>query len=196
MVFLDFVVAGLLVGVLLGGKMMRLASLPIRSLWLAYAAIALQVIAFPSGVLLWSTPDLVARVLWLGSYALLGALVVRNWRVPGIAVIGVGQACNLIAIIANRGLMPVTRSALKREDLSYHLHNNSVSLAHPHVGWLVDRWAVPGWMPLGNVYSIGDLVIGIGVLTTLVIAMRPPLITDRQLVSRIPSSVRQTFTGS
>jgi hypothetical protein len=31
-------------------------------------------------------------------------------------------------------------------------------------------------VPLGNVYSVGDIAIGLGVLATLVIAMRPPLV--------------------
>ena len=175
MVFLDFVVAGLLLGLVLGGSFASLAGLCIRSLWLAYAAIALQVAGFPSGMFPWSTPDIVARVLWLVSYALLAVLVLRNRRVPGIVVVGIGQASNLIAILANRGLMPVRRTALDAAGISYHLHNNSISAAHPHVAWLIDRWAVPGWLPLGNVYSIGDIIIGIGVLVTLVVAMRPPL---------------------
>lgn len=187
MVFLDFVAAGLLLGMLLGGSITSLASLRIRSLWLAYAAIALQVVAFPSGLLPWSTPDGIARVLWLVSYALLAALVLRNCRVPGIAVIGMGQACNLIAIIANRGHMPVTRNALDGAGLSYHLRNNSIWLDHPHVSWLVDRWAVPGWLPLGNVYSAGDVLIGIGVLATLVIAMRPRLFVRRSLAATTSS---------
>jgi hypothetical protein len=172
-VFLDFVPAGLLAGFLLGGRIQELARFRIRSLWLAYAAIALQVVAFPSGVLPWSTPDRVASVLWLCSYALLTALVVRNGRIPGIAIIGAGQACNLIAIIANGGHMPVTRGALDGAGLTYELRNNSIALAHPHLSWLVDRWAVPAWVPLGNVFSIGDVVIGFGVLVTLAVAMRP-----------------------
>jgi hypothetical protein len=172
MVFLDFVPAGLFLGVLLGGSLKELARFRVRSLWLAYVAIAVQVLAFPSGVLPWSTPDRLARLLWLLSYAFLAALVVRNWRTPGIVLIGAGQACNLVAIIANGGHMPVTRGALDGAGLSYDLRNNSIALAHPHLSFLVDRWSVPGWVPLGNVYSIGDVVIGLGVLATLVIAMR------------------------
>ena len=73
--------------------------------------------------------------------------------------------------------MPVTPEALDRAGLSYQLRNNSISFVHPHLVWLVDRWAVPGWLPLGNVFSVGDVVIGVGVLATVVIAMRPRLFT-------------------
>lgn len=175
MVLLDFAVAGLIVGFALGGSTRGLASLRVRFLWLAYVGIALQVAAFPSGVLPWSMPEAVAKALWLGSYLALGTLILANVRIHGLALIGIGQACNLIAILANHGLMPVTRGALDSAGLSYHLKNNSVAVVHPHLAWLVDRWAVPSWLPLGNVYSIGDVAIGIGVFVTIVIAMRPRL---------------------
>ena len=174
MVFVDFVPVGILAGALLGGSLRRLVDFHLRSLWLAFAAIGLQVIAFPSGVFPWSTPDSVARALWLASYALLGALVIRNYRVAGVAIVGLGQLLSLIAILANSGHMPATREALDGAGLSYHLKNNSVSLTHPHASWLVDRWAAPGWLPLGNVYSVGDVVIALGVVVTLVLAMRRP----------------------
>jgi hypothetical protein len=174
-VLLDFVVAGLLVGLVLGGSPRRLANLRVRFLWLAYVGIALQVAAFPSGVLPWSMPESVAKGLWLGSFAALGALIAANIRIPGLALIGVGQACNLVAILANHGLMPVTRGALDAAGIAYHLRNNSIQVVQPHVAWLVDRWAVPSWLPLGNVYSVGDVAIGIGVLLTIVVAMRPRL---------------------
>jgi hypothetical protein len=174
MVFLDFLPAGILLGFLLGGSVSGLVDLlGIRSLWLAYAAITLQIVAFPSGVFPWSTPDGVARGLWLASYVLLAALVIRNRAVQGVLLIGFGQACFVIAVVANGGHMPVTRGALAASGRSYDLHNNSISLVHPHLSWLVDRWAVASWAPFGNVYSIGDYLIGTGLLVTLVVAMGP-----------------------
>jgi hypothetical protein len=35
----------------------------------------------------------------------------------------------------------------------------------------VDRWAAPSWVPFGNVFSVGDLLIAIGVVVTLAAAM-------------------------
>jgi hypothetical protein len=179
MVLLNFVAAGLVLGLVLGGSLRRLGQLRVRALWLAYLAVALQVAAFPSGVLPWSTPGGVASALWLVSYGALGALIVANRRVAGLAVVGVGQACNVVAIVANGGLMPVTRGALRDAGLDYDLRNNSISAVHPHLSWLVDRWAVPTWLPLGNVYSVGDVIIGLGVLLAIVIAMRPRLLHGR-----------------
>jgi hypothetical protein len=179
MVLLNFVAAGLVLGLVLGGSLRRLGQLRVRALWLAYLAVALQVAAFPSGVLPWSTPGGVASALWLVSYGALGGFIVANHRVAGLAVVGVGQACNVVAIVANDGLMPATRGALRDAGLDYHLRNNSISAVHPHLSWLVDRWAVPTWLPLGNVYSVGDVIIGLGVLLAIVIAMRPRLLPGR-----------------
>ena len=111
MVFLDFAAVGLLAGLLLGGSVGNLGSLRVRWLSLAYVGLGLQVLAFPSGLLPWSTSAGAARVLWLASYVVLGAFVLRNVRLPGVALIGVGQLCNLAAITANGGDMPVTQRA-------------------------------------------------------------------------------------
>ena len=176
MVFLDCVLVALVLGVLLGGSPTALGELRARRLWLAYAAIALQVAAFPSAVLPWTTPDSVARVLWLASYALLIAMILQNRHLHGIAIVGAGLVCNLVAIIANGGLMPVTDDALRGAGLSYDQRNNSISLARPHLDWLIDRFAVPGWLPLGNVFSVGDALIGAGIIVVIVLAMRPRLL--------------------
>ena len=54
------------------------------------------------------------------------------------------------------------------------MHNNSIEVVRPHLAALVDRWAVPTWIPLGNVYSVGDVLIAIGVFLAIVAAMRAP----------------------
>jgi hypothetical protein len=176
MVYLNSVLVALALGILLGGSPAALGELRLERLWLAYAAIGLQVIAFPSNVLPWTTPDLVARGLWLFSYALLIAMILRNRHLRGIMILGAGLTCNLVAIIANRGLMPVTDDAQRGAGLSYDISNNSVSLTDPHLTALVDRFAAPGWLPLANVYSVGDVLIGIGIVIVIVLAMRPRLL--------------------
>jgi Family of unknown function (DUF5317) len=108
------------------------------------------------------------------SYALLLALLVRNARLLGMPLVALGLLSNLVAILANGGLMPVRPSALAAAHLSYSAHNNSIEVVRPHLAALVDRWAVPNWIPLGNVYSIGDVLIAIGVFLAIVAAMRAP----------------------
>ena len=40
--------------------------------------------------------------------------------------------------------------------------NNSGILAHPQLAWLGDVLAVPAGVPLANVFSIGDVLILVG----------------------------------
>jgi Family of unknown function (DUF5317) len=180
MVYLNFTIAGLACGLLLGGKLSTLGRLPVRHLELAYAAVALQVAAFPSNVLPWSTPDSVARPLWLCSYTLLLALVYLNRRITGFILVGVGIVSNLTAILSNGGLMPAKPSALRAAGVSFNLHNNSVKIAQPHLAWLVDRFAWPTWLPLANVFSVGDILIGLGLLAIILAGMQP------RLLARVP----------
>jgi hypothetical protein len=177
-VFVDVVVVALLVGTLAGGRLATLADTPIKGMPLAFAAIALQVVAFPSGVLPWAVSSSAARVLWLVSYALLLAMLVVNRRLFGLPIVAAGLLSNLAAILANGGLMPVRASALAAAHRIYSEHNNSVALVRPHLGALVDRWAVPHWIPLGNVYSVGDVLIAIGIFLAVVAAMRSTRASD------------------
>jgi hypothetical protein len=185
-VYLNFTVAGLVCGLLLGGRLGALGGLHVRRLWLAYAAVALQIAAFPSELLPWSTPTNLARALWLASYALLLTLVFTNRRVRGFGLIGAGIVSNLIAILSNGGLMPAKRSALRAAGVSFNLRNNSVTLARPHVAWLIDRFAWPHWLPLANVFSVGDILIGLGLVIVIVVGMQP------RLLARVPFFAQRT----
>lgn len=171
MVLAEAAVAGILLGLLSGGHLGALAELRIRRVELVYAAILLQIGAFPSGVLPWSTPDRIARGLWLTSFALLIGFAVANRAVRGVALVFAGIVCNLAAVLANGGLMPASPHAIRAAGLTSGLHNNSISTVQPHLAWLTDRWAVPEWVPWGNVFSVGDALIAAGIVVTVVLAM-------------------------
>jgi hypothetical protein len=105
------------------------------------------------------------RVLHIGSYALAAVFVVANRRIPGMRVLALGATLNLIAIVANNGVMPASGSALRtagRLSSSTDFVNSAV-LPHPRLLFLGDIFAVPQSVPLANVYSIGDICIAIGV---------------------------------
>ena len=174
MVFLNVALLGLVAGKLLGGQLRNLAGTQIRGTWLVFAAVALQLVAFPSDALPWSTPTGVAKGLWLVSYALLITMIVRNRSLPGALIVGAGLACNLVAILANGGLMPVRRGALAASGGNYHVHNNSIQVVQPHLSFLVDRWGAPHWLPLANVFSVGDVLIAVGTVVAIVAAMKAP----------------------
>ena len=153
---------GLTVSTLVGGSLRALAELKLRATWLFYAALVLQVAAFPFRPLPWHTSDRAATLLWIASYALLIGAAALNRRVPGVVIVFVGMACNLAAVLSNGGHMPVRPSAMRAAGYDYVVHANSAALAHPHLSLLIDRWAAPSWIPGANVFSVGDVIIAVG----------------------------------
>ena len=111
MFLLYAVVAGIGIGLLLGGRLSGLAALEIRWPAAIVGGLLVQVVLF--------SPPVAARVgdlgplLYVASTMLVGAAVLRNWRVPGMPLVAVGAACNLAAILANGGSMPAGRAAIE-----------------------------------------------------------------------------------
>jgi hypothetical protein len=172
MFLLPVVLVGVLVGFLLGGRLDRIADVRLRAPWLFYAAIALQLLAFPSLFMPWRASEGIATALSIGSYVCLLAVFLLNRRLTGMPIAGAGMLLNLAAILTNGGHMPALPSAMRDAGLSYTgVHNNSVPEAHPHLVWFVDRWAAPGWVPAGNVFSVGDVLIAVGAIVLVAAAM-------------------------
>jgi hypothetical protein len=148
---------------LFGGRLLRLAQLRVRALWLGPLALALQVVIVtiaPGG-----SPTLHAAIHVL-TYVLIGIFLALNIRIPGAPVIALGALANAIAIVANSGVMPAAREAQRLAGLveGGGFHNSNV-LSHPHLLWLGDIVPVPG--PLPNVLSVGDCIIFTGMLVLL-----------------------------
>ena len=184
MVLLLAVVAAVPLALLLGGRLGRLADLELRSAWLFYAAIGVQVAAFPSGILPWALTDGAATALSLSSYALLIVASIRNRHVTGASIVAGGMLSNLAAILANGNHMPALPSAMAAAGLDFAgVHQNSVAASHPALPWLVDRFAVPQVVPAGNVYSVGDVLIAVGamVLVCAAAGARLPLLRRPRL---------------
>ena len=163
-------VIGLLIAPLLGGSWSTLADVRLRFVAAFYAAIALQVVAFPASALPWRTSDRAAVILWLCSYAVFALAAGANLRTPGMAFVVAGMCSNLLAILTNGGHMPALPSALRAAGLHFQTSRNSMQAASPHFAWLVDRWAVPSWIPWGNVFSVGDVLIAAGGFVFVVVA--------------------------
>jgi hypothetical protein len=155
-------VIGLALAPLLGGRWSRLGDLRLRWVGLFYVAILLQIVAFPISQLPWRTPDRAAVVLWLVSYGLFALGAAANVRIPGVPLIALGMVSNVAAIVANGGHMPALPAALRAAGLHFEQSRNSARMPTPHLAWLVDRWGAPDWVPLANVFSVGDVLIAAG----------------------------------
>ena len=159
------------------GRLTNLADLQIQRPWLALAGIGVQVLII--SVLPGGTAGL-HEAVHMASYALLGAFAWSNRRIPGVPLIMLGGLLNFIAIAANGGVMPAD------PDLAMHLAReagegfvNSGAVENPRLLFLGDVFATPDAWPLYNVYSVGDLVIVLGVLVLLHGVCRSRLVPRR-----------------
>jgi hypothetical protein len=165
------VALGLVVGFVLGGRPAGLGSLSIRWSWLILATMLVQVVLFSAPVTE-RIGDL-GPPIYVASTAVVLVAVLANWRIPGIAIVALGAASNLAAIVANGGFMPAgvgAMAALGRVEEA--VYSNSALLAHPALEPLTDIFYIPRGIPFSNVFSIGDVVIGIGVALAIASAMR------------------------
>ncbi len=161
-----------------GGRLDRLASLRFRWGWLALAGLLVQVVLFSPAAAGLVPPAMTTVVYVLSTAAVLGA-VVRNAGLPGIVIIVVGATANLAAVIANGGVMPTTDAALGLAGLSDAPDvANSAVLPDPVFPLLTDIFALPAWVPLANVFSVGDVLIGVGVVVLLARGMQAPPARD------------------
>jgi hypothetical protein len=166
-VFLVLAVVVALVTVpLAGGRIGRLADVRFRWSSLLFAALALQLAIL---VVVPDWDDRLLRAVHLGTYGMLFMFLWVNRWCPGIWVVAVGGALNSIAIAVNGGVMPAGPAAVRSAGMASNAHGftNSGVLDHPRLLFLGDIWAIPQRWPLANVFSIGDVVVAIGVFAVV-----------------------------
>ena len=161
---------GLLAGWLLGGRLDGLAEIRFRLAPLAIVALLVQVALFSplsDGLTVEA-----GRAIYVASTAIVLVVVVANLRLTGVFLVVAGAASNLAAIVANGGVMPASPEALATVGAAIGAHTYSAVVAHPSVEPLTDIFATPSWVPFANVFSVGDLLIGVGVAVAIASAMR------------------------
>jgi hypothetical protein len=163
------IVVGLLAGLVLGGSLERVPRAGVRWPLLAVVGLALQLLPVPGPQAVW---------LLHGSLLLLLGFAAANLRRGGFALILAGLALNLAVIAANGG-MPVDERAVVasgQQDTLAGLVRDGDGVKHrlagPHTRLLPlgDVIAVPP--PVGQVISVGDVVVDLGIIWFLVAAMR------------------------
>jgi hypothetical protein len=179
---------------LAGGRLGALAEIRPRAVWAVLLAAAIQVgitqIAGGSHEL-----HVVLHVL---SYVLDAYFLFANRRLAGVPLVGVGAALNVLAIVTNAGVMPANAGALRVSGIASRPgFDNSAVLAHPHLAFLGDIIPVPGPWPIGNVLSVGDLIIFIGALVVLHVACGSRLtrLRPRRRSARISRDARGSTAG-
>jgi hypothetical protein len=164
------VIVGLVVGLLSGGSTARLGEMHFA--WAPLIAVGMGV-----QLALFSTPlgdalGPAAPAVYIASNLAVLAAVWRNLAIPGLVLVLVGGASNLLAILVNGGYMPVSPGALAAMGrLPREGYSNSRLIDGVVLGPLTDLFAMPTWVPAANVFSVGDVLIGVGAAIAVVAAM-------------------------
>lgn len=169
MLRLLIIVLVVVAALLRGGSLHNVTTLRLRWPALALAGLGLQLLLFTPFT---AAPLVTVAVpsLYVLSMLLLVGWVLLNRHIPGMTLMGVGLALNTLAIIANGGYMPADpravafagRAAAYGADGSA-VYNNSIAAGEGVRLWLLtDILPLPAWVPLANVYSIGDVLIELG----------------------------------
>jgi hypothetical protein len=171
------IVAGLLVGRLLGGRVGNLEH--VRFAWwpLALAGLAVQLVLFAEPVA--QRVGAEGPVIYVASTLVVLVALLRNLSLPGLAIVALGALLNLVPVVANGGAMPSSPEAWLAlngvAELPVSHFSNSVLIGPgTHFPYLGDIFVWPRPLPLANAFSIGDAVIALGAIVFLTLAMRPP----------------------
>jgi len=175
LILLGAILSGLTTGLLVARWKKRPWVFPsLRLLWLVILAYLPQFLAFSLPITRTRIPDIWASGGLVVSQLLLLVFCWYNRRIPGIWLMALGTALNLIVIIVNGGLMPIspeTAARLVPADVlaSYPMgtrfgYGKDILLLpeQTHLAWLSDAFLPPEWFPYQVAFSLGDILIAVG----------------------------------
>ena len=118
-------------------------------------------------------------MIYVASTAVVLLALLRNLRLPGLAVLAAGATLNLIPILFNGGYMPSSPDVWREltgvaaVPVAYY---SNVTLIGPDTWFpfLGDIFVFPRPLPMATAFSLGDAVIALGAVIFLVSAMRSP----------------------
>lgn len=177
MLLLYAIAIGLVIGKLAGGRVSALADLHIRWWGFALGGLLFQLLLF-SPVLAERVGD-AGPVLYVASSVLVFLAMLRNLDLPGIPLLALGAACNMLAILANGGYMPSAPEAWLLLDGAVRLptgeYTNSTLIGPgTSLAFLGDVFVLPHPIPFANVFSVGDVLIGLGTAWCVIRSMVVP----------------------
>jgi hypothetical protein len=172
--FLVVILAVPLIVVTTKGSFRRLGRVQFRSLGLLFAAMAIQIaleyVDFPKDRI-----DDLGLAILLSSYVLIFAFCYANRSLQGMWIIAIGVALNVLVISLNQG-MPASDDVVRRGGRDVHVPIERTVKHKPEsnddlLPFLGDVFSLPGD---NAVFSIGDIVLGLGIVDICFEASRKP----------------------
>lgn len=182
------ILLGLLLGLLAGGRIRNLAEVQLR--WTPLLVLAV-IVRFATEAALGAGIDIAETLrlpLLISAFAILLVALWVNRSYPGLSLAFLGVLSNALVIVANQGFMPIWEPALTAAgltaadvDRAFHI------VVDPATGDFLGRLLILGDVipaplaPIRNVYSLGDLFLGMGLAFFLFAAVvRVPSPSEEQ----------------
>lgn len=146
----------------------------LHAFWLAFVAFIPQWIAFYLPMTRQTVTKEVASIALISSQGLLLIFAWLNRRQSVFSVLGIGLILNLLVIVFNGGLMPISPDTLAQISPSKpgaqwtlggrvgHSKDILLTPANMRLAWLSDRFLLPAWFPYQAAFSLGDVFIAAG----------------------------------
>ena len=176
------VVVGLIVGGIRAVYNRRWLEIPdLRLIWLVPIAFLPQWLVFYWPRTRSATSLEIAVIALVSSQLLLFIFAWYNRTKPGFWLLGLGLLLNLVVIILNGGMMPITPETMTQlappgtpaiemfppgtrlgttKDIVLYREDT-------RLWWLSDVFLFPEWFPLRFAYSVGDALIALGIIWLL-----------------------------
>lgn len=165
MLLIYAVALGIIAGLMTRGRLSALGSVHIRLWPVALVGLLFQALLFSSPLA--QSVGRLGPSLYVISTTLVLMALVFNLRQPGFWLIIAGALLNFTAIVLNNGFMPASPDAVAAlmgspvlPTVSYT--NSALATGQTTLGFLGDIFALHRPLPLANVFSIGDVLIGLG----------------------------------
>lgn len=175
MLLLYSIALGLVLGRLAGGHVRELERVHFGWWQLALAGLLVQLVLFADPIQ--ERVGAEGPFIYVASTLAVMAALLRNLRLPGLAIIAAGAVLNLIPVLANGGYMPSSPGAWLELTGSAAIpvtHYSNAVLIGPGTmfPFLGDIFIFPRILPMATAFSVGDAIIALGAVVFLVVAMR------------------------
>jgi hypothetical protein len=166
---------GLIVGRVAGGRVRNLERIQFAWWPLALAGLLIQLLLFADPIQ--ERVGAEGPLVYVVSTLMVMAALLRNVRLPGLAVLALGAGLNLVVVLANGGYMPSSAAAWLEltgtAAVPVAFYSNSVLIGpETLLPFLGDIFVFPRPLPMATAFSIGDALIALGAVVFLMAAMR------------------------
>jgi hypothetical protein len=170
---------------------------PLRHPWLVILAFIPQWISFYFLRTRDGIPDAWAPFILVGTQVLLLVFSWLNRKQSGFWILGLGLFLNILVIVLNGGLMPISPDTVRvlyplvpesHWQVGERLGNGKdivLLVEQTRLWFLSDRFLLPGWFRYPMAYSLGDVFIAIGAFWLMWTTGAPPRQQSKQVHTSI-----------